>query len=194
MKKKFKKLLKEATKDFGLTDKAIDNLTNMGCEGLAEDASDEDIQKRVDAVVPFAKEMQAEITRKTRKTQSTEQSDDEGKGEGGKDETVPDWFKPFQEKMTALESENEALKKEKAMTERSGLIATKAKKLGIPEYLLKRISIAEDADIDKELADLRQDLVNNNLMPKEQSHETGTTAEQMKADAQNWAKSLPDFN
>lgn len=194
MKKKFRKLLKEATADFGLTPKAIDNLVDIGCEGLEEDASDEEIQSKVDSLIPYAKAMQAEITRKTRKPQSTEQSEEEGDGEGENKggAAVPDWFKPFQERMTSLEAENKTLKEEKAKATRESEIAAKAKKLGIPDYLLKRITLAEDADVDKELADLRQDLVNHNLMPKEQSHETGTTTEQMKADAQSWAKGLPD--
>lgn len=194
MKKKFRKLLKEAVADFGLTPKAIDNLVEIGCEGLEEDASDEDIQERVNTQVRYARMMQGEITRKTRKPQSTEQSDDEGDGEGENKggAAVPDWFKPFQERMTSLEAENKTLKEEKAKATRESEIAAKAKKLGIPDYLLKRISFADDADVDKELADLRQELVNHNLMPKEQSHETGTTAEQMKADAEAWAKGLPD--
>lgn len=194
MKKKFRKLLKEATVDFGLTPKAIDNLVDIGCEGLEEDASDEEIQERVNTQVRYARMMQGEITRKTRKPQSTEQSEEEGDGEGENKggAAVPDWFKPFQERMTSLEAENKMLKEEKAKATRESEIAAKAKKLGIPDYLLKRITLADDADVDKELADLRQDLVNHNLMPKEQSHETGTTTEQMKADAQSWAKGLPD--
>lgn len=194
MKTKFRKLLKEAVADFGLTSKAIDTLTDLGCEGLGNEASDEDIQTKVDSLVPYAKAMQAEITRKTRKTQSTEQSGEEGKGEGENkgEPTVPEWFKPFQDRMSSLEEENKTLKEEKAKITRNGEIAEKAKKLGIPDYLLKRITLADDADIEKELAELRQDLVNHNLMPKEQTHETGTTVEQMKADAQSWAKGLPD--
>ncbi|EKC66961.1 hypothetical protein OBE_05683, partial [human gut metagenome] len=64
--------------------------------------------------------------------------------------------------------------------------------LGIPDYLMKRVSFAEDADLDKELADYKQELVTNNLMPKEQAHETGSSKEAMEADAKAWAESLPN--
>lgn len=195
MKKKFRKLLSEKCKDMGLTDKALDDLVEIGAEGLADDASDEDIAAKVDSLVPYAKAMQGEITRKTQrpKPQSKKpQSNDEGEDEGGNDDEAPEWFKPFQKKLTDLETENAALKAEKAKTTQQAEISAKAKKLGIPDYLMKRVSFAEDADLDKELADYKQELVTNNLMPKEQAHETGSSKEAMEAAAKAWAESLPN--
>lgn len=194
MKKKFRTALSERCKDFGLTDKALDDLTELGIKSLKDDASDEDITKAVDLLVPYAKAIQGEITRKTRKTtQSAEKpSDGEGKGEGEKSgEEMPEWAKGFQAKLDALEKENAILKAEKTKTERAALIAEKAKKLGIPDYLMKRVSFADDADLDKELADYKQELVTNNLMPKDATSEKGGKDEAMKADAKSWAESLP---
>lgn len=194
MKKKFRTALSERCKDFGLTDKALDDLTELGIKSLKDDASDEDITKAVDLLVPYAKAIQGEITRKTRKTtQSAEKpSDGEGKGEGEKSgEEMPEWAKGFQAKLDALEKENATLKAEKTKTERAALIAEKAKKLGIPDYLMKRVSFADDADLDKELADYKQELVTNNLMPKDATSEKGDKDEAMKADAKSWAESLP---
>lgn len=195
MKKKFRKLLSEKCKDMGLTDKALDDLVEIGAEGLADDASDEDIAAKVDSLVPYAKAMQGEITRKTQrpKPQSKKpQSNDEGEDEGGNEDEAPEWFKPFQKKLTDLETENAALKSEKAKTTRQAEISAKAKKLGIPDYLMKRVSFAEDANLDKELADYKQELVTNNLMPEEQAHEKGSSKEAMEADAKAWAESLPN--
>lgn len=194
MRKKFRTALSERCKDFGLTDKALDDLTELGIKSLKDDASDEDITKAVDLLVPYAKAIQGEITRKTRKTtQSAEKSSDgEGKGEGEKSgEEMPEWAKGFQAKLDALEKENATLKAEKTKTERAALIAEKAKKLGIPDYLMKRVSFADDADLDKELADYKQELVTNNLMPKDAASEKGGKDEAMKADAKSWAESLP---
>lgn len=195
MKKKFRKLLSEKCKDMGLTGKALDDLVELGAEGLDDDATDDDIAAKVDSLVPFAKAMQGEITRKTHspKPQSKKpQSHSEGDDEGGDDDEAPEWFKPFQEKLATLETENASLKAEKAKITRQTEIAEKAKKLGIPDYLVKRVSFADDADLDKELADYKQELVTNNLMPKEQAHEMGNSKEAMKADAKNWAESLPN--
>lgn len=188
--------MSERCKDMGLTEKAIDELISLGDKGLTEDSSDEDIKKVVDSLEPFAKAMQGEITRKTRKPQpSTKKpSKEEGEGEGDeKGEEMPEWAKAFQTKLETLEKENETLKAEKKRTERSAQIAEKAKKLGIPDYLMKRVSFADDADIDKELADYKQDLVTNSLLPKEGAGERGSSDEAMKADAKAWAESLPSL-
>lgn len=195
MKKKFKTALSEKCKDMGLSEKAIDELTELGIKSLKDDASDEDITKAVDSLVPFAKAMQGEITRKMRKPQQSAEkpSEGEGEGEGAKSGEMPEWAKGFQAKLDALEKENATLKAEKTKTERATLIAEKAKKLGIPDYLMKRVSFADDADIDKELADYKQELVTNNLMPKDAASEKGTKDEAMKAEAKAWADSLPSL-
>lgn len=204
MKKKFRKVLSEKCADFGLTSKAIDELTDLGSANLKDDASDEDIAAAVDLLVPYAKAMQGEITRKTQGKQSTEQSakqsEKEGKGEGngeGKNNAdMPDWFKEWKEsndsRIAALEKENSDLKAEKTANERAQTIAEKAKKLGIPDFLLKGRTFAEDADIDKELADFKQELVNHNLVSKGQAFEIADKTEQMSTEEDSWAKSLPD--
>lgn len=192
MKKKFLTALSVKCKSYGLTDKALDELVELGSKDLAEDATDEDIEKAVDLLVPFAKAMQGEITRKTsKKKPSVKPSDDEGNGEGD-DDKMPKWFEPFMQKLQNLEAENTQLKEKEKASNRASLISEKAKKLGIPDYLMKRVSFADDADIDKELEDYKQELVSNNLVPKEQANERGTKEEAMKAAADAWAQSLPD--
>ncbi|WP_280120445.1 hypothetical protein [Sangeribacter muris] len=196
MKKKLLAALTAKCKQYGLTPKAIEELVEIGASGLTEEATDDEIAAKVDSLVPYAKAMQGEITRKSRKKSSAKPSKDEGDGEEEDGETgeddEPAWMKKVNERLEALETENKTLKEEKAKTERASLIADKAKKLGIPEYLVKRMSFAEDADLDKELSDLKQDLVNNNLMPKDRSHELGTSEEEAKAAAEAWAQTLPD--
>lgn len=201
MKAKFKTLLSDKTKDFGLTSKAIDELTDLGVEGLAADASDADIEAKVNSLVPFAKAMQGEITRKSQKKSSTKTST-QTEEVNEEDETttqnatlaalIEAQMKPFKEQLDKLTSENEALKAEKTRSERNALIADKARQLGIPDYLMKRVSFAEDADLDKELADYKQELVNNNLVSKDSSFETGKTEDAMKTEAKSWAESLPN--
>lgn len=199
MNKKLRAALAIKCNDMGLTDKAIDELAKIGSEGLADDVSDEEINQKVDLLVPYAKAMQGEITRKTRGTQSTTKQSAKGNGEedgeGVEGDNVPDWFKSqmkgFDERLKKLQEENESLKAEKARNQRQNEIAERAKKLGIPDYLMKRVSFADDADLDKELAEYKQELVTNNLMQKEQTHELGNVEEAMKASAKAWAENLP---
>lgn len=195
MKRKFKRLLTEKCKDMGLTDKAIESLTELGIGGLKEEASDEEIETAVDSLVPYAKAMQAEITRKTRREKQPSEKPSEGEGEEGEAreaEKVPEWAKGIQEQLASLKAENDALKAAKAKADRAAAVAEKGKALGIPEALLKRVSFADDADLDKELGALKQDLVTMNLMPKGATHEVGTTEQALSAAAEAWAKTLPD--
>lgn len=195
MNTKLRKTLSEKCKDFGLTEKALDELAELGSEGISDETSDEDLAKKVDLLVPFAKAMQGEITRKTRKSNHNQTSKSEEVDDEGDDKIaalISKQLAPLTEQLNTLKAENDAMKAEKAKTERTALIASKAKELGIPEYLTKRLAIAEDADLDQELAAYKQDLVNNNLMPKDQASEQGKPEEQMKADAKSWAESLPN--
>lgn len=199
MKIKFKKALSEKIKDMGLTEKAIDDLVELGCKGLKDDSSDEDINKAVDLLVPYAKVMQGEITRKTRKPNhnQTETHEDEVQVEGEDAKIaaiIAKQLEPLTKSINDLKAENEALKAAKAKGERDAQIAEKAKKLGIPEFLLKDRTFPEDADLDKVLGDFKNDLVSHNLMPKGAAQETGKIEDQMKADADAWAKGLPDNN
>lgn len=199
MNTKLFEVLKTKCKSFGLTKKALEELTELGSSELTDESTDEEIAAKADLLVPYAKAMQGEITRKTRKSSTKKQSEDEGDGEDESDTEMPAWFKQYQQsndqRIAALEKENNDLKAEKAATERATTIADKAKKLGIPEFMVKRIigSIAEDADVDAGLANFKQELVNNSLMPKGQAHEAGKIdLTQAKEDAKSWAAGLPD--
>ena len=198
MKIKFKKALSEKLKDMGLTEKAIDDLVELGCKGLKDDSSDEDINAAVDLLVPYAKVMQGEITRKTRKpnhqTKTTEEVEVEGEQDAKIAAIIAKQLAPLTQSINDLQAENEALKAAKAKGERDAQIAEKAKKLGIPEFLLKDRTFPEDADLDKVLGDFKNELVSHNLMPKGAAQETGKIEDQMKADADAWAKGLPDNN
>lgn len=190
--KKLLKVLQAKCKDFGLSEKAIEDLATSGSEGLKEDSSDEDIEKTADSLARYAKLMQAEVTRKSqKKVVEDPKPQDEEKGS---DE--PEWFKNYkaeQERaMKELKDENAAMKLEKSKADRNATIAAKAKELGIPDFLMKRISIADDADIDKELTEYKQELVTNSLMPVDKADILSSSEQAAKDDAKAWANTLPN--
>ena len=207
MNSKLLKVLQDKCKDFGLTDKAIEELAESASEGLSDDASDEDINSAADSLIPTAKIIQGEITRKTRKTApkpktTSKKTGDDDEGAGDDDEgdddgkNPPAWFRKYKKQndaaVKALQDENAALKAEKAKGERQTAITLKAKELGIPDFLMKRFSIADDADIEKELKDYKQDLVTNKLMPADKADILSSSQRAMEDDADEWAKTLPD--
>ena len=192
MNKRLLKVLQAKCKDFGLSEKAIEDLATSGSEGLKEDSSDEDIEKTADSLARYAKLMQAEVTRKAQKKvveETKSQEDDKSSEE-------PEWFKNYkveQEKaIKELKDENAAMKLEKSKAERGAAIAAKAKELGIPDFLMKRFSIADDADIDKELTDYKQELVTNSLMSADKADILSSSEQAAKDDAKAWANTLPN--
>ena len=196
MNKKLLTLLQAKCKDFGLSDKAIDDLATSGSEGLTDETSDEDIEKKADSLVPFAKLMQAEVTRKAQNKKPVEKQVIETP-KGGNSDDEPEWFKAYkaeQEKqLNELKEENAAMKLEKSKAERGAAIAAKAKELGIPQFLMKHMSIADDADYEKELTDYKQELITNNLMPADKADIISSSEQAAKDDAKSWANSLPNY-
>lgn len=195
MNTRLREVLADKCKKFGLGKKALDELAELGSQGLADDSSDEDIEEKADSLVPFAKAMQGEVTRRVnREISARQQKANDGDDESQPADDMPEWAKGFKAQLDALTKENEQLKAEKAQSERQSAIAAKAKELGIPQFLLDRLRINDDEDVDKTLTEFKQSLVNNSLMPKEQVSATpNATAEEMKADAKKWAQGLPDL-
>lgn len=202
MKNRFLKFLSDKIKDMGLSEEAIAELVELGVKGLAENSSEEDIKAKVDSIVPFAKAMQGEYTRKVQKAKQSVKTSQQSKEEGeegeddGNEGNAPKWFRDYQSKndakIAALEAENAALKTKQVQEARAGQIAAKAKELGIPEFLMKRVVIADDADFEKELLEYKQDLVTNKLMPADAAGEQGSEDQAMKDAAKAWAESLPN--
>ena len=206
MKKKFLQFLSEKIKDMGLSDKAVNELVELGSAGLSDTSSDEDIKAKVDSIVPFAKAMQGEFTRKVQEAKQSQQNQSQsqhggpngkdGEGDNASNQAILDQLKAMQQKydteLASLKSENANLKAAEAKKVRDGEIAAKAKELGIPDFLMKRFSIADDADYVKELTDYKQELVNNKLMSADDAGERGTAEQAMKDAAKSWAESLPN--
>lgn len=192
MNKKLLTVLQAKCKDFGLSKTAIEDLCKTGSEGITDETSEEDIEKRADSLASYAKLMQAEVTRKAQKPNPDKPADKPGEGKDGEDE--PEWFKKYKtatdKKLADLETENATLKSEKSKAERTALINSTAKRLGIPSALMKHFSLEEDADVEKALTDFKQDLVTEKLMPADEADITSSSEQAAKDDAEAWAKTL----
>lgn len=191
-------MLQDKCKDFGLSAKAIEELAEQASKGINDETSDEELIQKVDSYVSIAKMMQGEVTRKMQKRSSdTDRKDDQGKGDDGKHDDEPAWFAAYRKeqdaKLAKLQSENDAMKAEKAKADRGALIAATAKKLGIPDSLMKRYRVDDDVDVEKDLMEYKQDLVNNKLLPKDSGGDKASKEAQLKSDAEAWVDQLPDI-
>lgn len=204
MKQTFSEMVKANVKDFGLTDKAIEDLIATSIEGINEKTTEEELKKMADSLTPFAKLMQAEITRKAQSIKAKKEKEPtppedkkEETQQTTKSEEEPDWFKAYkieQEKtISALKNENEKFRQERASAERGRVISETAKRLGIPDFLMKTYKIEDDADVEQNLLAFKQELVTNSLLPKE-APSPATQEKAMIEEAKKWAASLPDNN
>lgn len=203
MNKKLLEMLQDKCKDFGLSAKVIEELAEQASKDTNEETSDEDLTKIADSYVSIAKMMQGEVTRKMQKRSSgsdrkDKDEDEQEKKDESKYDDEPAWFAAYRKeqdaKLAKLQSENDAMKAERAKADRGALIAATAKKLGIPESLMKRYHIDDDVDVEKDLTEYKQDLVNSKLLPKDSGGDKASKDAQLKSDAEEWVSSLPDIN
>jgi hypothetical protein len=208
MNTKLLEFLKTKCGDFGLNSKAIEELATIGSESITDESTDEDIESIAESMVPYAKAMQAEVTRKlqgrSRNSRDNEggdgsqsdgtDGDGNGGGKGGDD--VPEYLKKF---MKEMREQNDQLSKKiteyeqkEKTAQRKAEISAKAKELGIAENLLKRINIGDDEDITEALTEYKQSLVDLGLPGKESPKIMSSSEEEVKEDAKSWAEKLPD--
>ena len=64
MNKKLFNLVQDKCKDFGLSEKAIEDIVETISEGVDDETSEEELEKKADSVVSYARLMQVEVTRK----------------------------------------------------------------------------------------------------------------------------------
>lgn len=208
MKAKLLEQLQTRVKDMGLTAKGVDDLVAVGVKQLTNESTDEDVAKVADSLASFGKIMQGEITRKTRPTQSQQPKSEKkeeqaAEGEISQSQTnsaaatdaiakLSEQYEKLASQLQKMQAENETLKAEQAATERAAHIQAKAAELGIPNYLVARLSLGDGADVDKELTEFKQELVAHNLVPKEAAQEVGRATDALKDDAKSWAAKLPN--
>lgn len=206
MRAKLLEQLQTRVKDMGLTAKGVDDLVAVGVKQLTNESTDEDVAKVADSLASFGRIMQGEITRKTRPTQSQQpksEKKEEQAAEGEVSRTnsaaatdaiakLSEQYERLASQLQKMQAENETLKAEQAATERAAHIQAKAAELGIPDYLVARLSLSDGADVDKELTEFKQELVAHNLVPKEAAQEVGRATDALKDDAKSWAAKLPN--
>lgn len=212
MNKKLFDLLKAKCKDMGLSEKAIEEAATAASEGITDQSTDSEIEAKANQTTAFLKITQGEATRwaQTAKQKAEEEAKKKGpdseeakkqaEAEAKKKEAEeaaknePEYFKLYkkqiEEKLTALQSENNTLKSEKSKGDRQTQIKEIAAKLKIPEWMMKRVSVPDDADLNQFFADIKQDLVTQNLMPVDATESQSSKDKATKEFADNLLKEV----
>lgn len=190
-----KKLLEKLTakcKDMGLSTESIQQIAEVASNGLADDATDEDVEARANQFVPVLKTMQGEATRwvnaKNKPSQQQQQQQQQPKPKEA-DDVVQAVLAAMEEKYgTQLKQQTDTITKlqeQLATGERKALIAGAMKRLGLTEKDMEFVSVPADANVDEYLGKYKQNLVDRGLKPADSnvSQEAKTKAESDMADA-----------
>lgn len=77
-----------------------------------------------------------------------------------KPDDTPAWAKALIEQNKTLTEKIASIENKSSLEQRTAVIGAKAKEYGIPESLVKRMNVPEDADLDEYFKDAKQDLSN----------------------------------
>jgi len=173
MKEKILAALKTKFKNLGFGDKAFDGVATFLAITVTEETA---IETAIGGVEPLLKSFQGDADKRvTDAIAKLKAEKDQDKGADPEKKTEPEktdpnepaWFTAYKQEqktsMEALKLETETFKANKAKEDRASAIKAKAKELGISENLVKRLNIADDADIDTELTEYKQELVNSGV-------------------------------
>lgn len=77
-----------------------------------------------------------------------------------KPDDTPAWAKALIDQNKTLTEKIASIENKSSLEQRTAVIGAKAKEYGIPESLVKRMNVPEDADLDEYFKDAKQDLSN----------------------------------
>lgn len=167
MKEKIFSALKTKFSNLGFSAKAIEGVAeSLAATGLVND-------ENLDAIVEGQKSalsaMQAEIDRRV--TSAVEEAKAEASrnatsGNGGNQNNTNEPEKPFDAEAfkadllkTIREEQAAAAQQNQQAAQRSADIVAKAKEFGIPEKIVSKLSIGQDADLDEYFKGVKQDMI-----------------------------------
>lgn len=175
MKEKITTALKTKYTNLGFGPKAFDGVADYLSKTVTEESQ---IETAIAGVEPLLKAFQSDTDKvRTEKSELQRQLDEVRKAApvpgGGQSKIEPEGFdaesfkkqlleeikqtfNPIQERVQGFEAAQAAAK-------RSADIAAKAKEYGIPETIVAKLNIAEDANLDEYMKGMKQDFVNVGL-------------------------------
>lgn len=190
-----KKLLEKMTakcKDMGLSTESVQQIAEVASNGLADDASDEDVEARANQFLPVLKTMQGEATRwvnaKDKKGQQQQQQPTPPKPQEA-DDVVAQVVAAMEAKYgTKFQEQTDLITKlqaQQAENDRKALVNGAMKKLGLTDRDMEFITVPAEANVEEWLGKYKQSLVDRGLKPADQneSQEAKDKAEDDLADA-----------
>ena len=173
-----KKLLENMTakcKDMGLSAESIQQIAEVASNGLADDATDADIEARANQFLPVLKTMQGEATRwvNAKKPASQQQQQQQPQPKPNEDDVVAKVVAAMEAKYgDQLKTQGETitqLQQQLAQGQRSATISAAMKQLGLTDKDMEFVTVPADANVTEYLGKYKQSLVDRGLKPADQN-------------------------
>lgn len=190
--------VKAVCKDYGLSEKYLTTITEKLGGSIEDDSTDEKaIEEMANHIAEIAVETQGEATRWATKKKATaptnpkkkevdEDNDDEA-DEKGKSKTQ----NPKEDdRITELQKELAELKAGKLKAERDAVIKAAQSKHKVPDWRMKGLHVPDDVDADEFMADIRQDLITQKLIPADAEGAKAATEKQVDEAAEALLESI----
>jgi len=168
--------VKNLCKDYGLSEKYLQEVTEILGGHIADDSTDtEEIEKVANMVASLGKPGQAEATRwaakkdkkpvPKKRSEDDEEEEDEDVKKKSKSKKSEEEDDPMEARIKALEDELAKSKAEKSKLARTSEIEKAMEKHKIPQYLRTRFakSIDDEEDIEDAVKSYKQELITNGL-------------------------------
>lgn len=175
MHKKLLEILTAKCKDMGLSAESIQQIAEVASNGLADDATDADVEERANQYVPVLKAMQGEATRwvNAKNKQPQQQPQQQPQTKPQEDDVVAKAIAAVEEKYgTKLQEATDTvtkLQQQLAESERKGVISAAMKQLGLTERDMEFVTVPADANVTEYLGKYKQSLVDRGLKPADSS-------------------------
>ena len=195
MHKKLLEILTAKCKDMGLSAESIQQIAEVASNGLADDATDADVEARANQYLPVLKTMQGEATRwvnaknKGNQQQQQQQQQNQQPKPNEADSVVAQAIAAIEAKYgTTFQTQADTITKLQQQLDennRKAVIGAAMKKLGLTDRDMEFITVPADANVDEWLGKYKQSLVDRGLKPADQnvSQEAKDKAEGDLADA-----------
>lgn len=173
-----KKLLENMTakcKDMGLSAESIQQIAEVASNGLADDATDADIEARANQFLPVLKTMQGEATRwvNAKKPANQQQQQQQPQPKPNEDDVVAKVVAAMEAKYgDQLKTQGETitqLQQQLAQGQRSATISAAMKQLGLTDKDMEFVTVPADANVTEYLGKYKQSLVDRGLKPADQN-------------------------
>lgn len=195
--------VKAKCNDYGLSEKYLITITEKLGGSIEDDSTDENaIDEMANHIAEIAVETQGEATRWVNKKKANqnskkkdgEEADNDDSNDGDAKKKIENPNSQNQnledERIAQLENKIAELESQRQKAERESVIKAAQAKHKIPDWRMKGLHVPDDVDVDEFLADIRQDLITQKLIPADSDGAKSATEKQVDEAADSLLESI----